>query len=901
MFAYVNSRRRKSIPNHPPNIKRVSNHLLKFVIKKGKKIMRAIKALEVLGTLRFFSQLIKVRFFIAATILVSAFYATQSLGGAASPAQQGSRIRGTVAAVTADRRQPLLGAVVTLGGAVLQGKKLQAVSDEDGAYDFTGLIAGDYVLSVEVPGFEKYEQRMMVAIEAAVVANILLQPTALNESVTVTADENQLDKTSSSVAGQISTTTLRNAPLVNERFQDALPLLPGVVRGPDGLLNIKGARASQSGVLVSSLNVTDPVTGNAAIELPLEAVETIQVYSNPYSAEYGKFTGALTSIETRSGSNQWRYLVTNVLVRPRVREGHIVGVQSATPRIAVGGPIVKDKLFFFQGLEYRFVRTEVPSSRLPLLGRDNKLESFDSFTRVDYNVNATNRLTASFSLFPQKRDFFNLNSFNPLETTANFHQRGWFFALNEQAVFGDGGLLQSGFSVKQFDADIFGNSGEPYVIAPERRFGGWFDRQHRESRRYEWLETYNLPERRWRGRHALKLGFNVSRTSFDGRDTSAPVRIARADNTTSRLVGFSGSGELQRNNIEFAAFAQDKWNVNERVTLDLGLRLDRDQLGAGNNFAPRLGFAVLPTRSARTVIRGGVGLFYDKIPLSVGVFEQYQNFVITDYATDGVTAVGAPRLLRNVIEGDDYRHPYSIAWNAQVDHEFATNFLLRLGYEERRTRRDFVVEPQLRGANDSLLLLTNDGESRYREFQVTARYRVQERRNLFLAYTRARATGDLNDFNTYFGNARDPVLRPNERSRQPFDAPNRLLFWGDIGLPFDVVVTPVVDWRSGFPFSLLDENQNYIGGRNRAGRFPSYFTLDLQATKGLTIRVPSLGIIPATFRGRAVKGRAGIKLFNLTNHWNPRDVQENIASPDFGTFYNSVRRTLRLKFEFVKF
>ena len=96
--------------------------------------------------------------------------------------------------------------------------------------------------------------------------------------------------------------------------------------------------------------------------------------------------------------------------------------------------------------------------RLPLLGRDSKLESFDSFTRVDYNINATNRLTVSFSLFPQKRDFFNLNSFNPLKTTANFHQRGLFFALDEQAVFGDGGLLQSGFSVKLFDADIFGNS-----------------------------------------------------------------------------------------------------------------------------------------------------------------------------------------------------------------------------------------------------------------------------------------------------------------------------------------------------------------------------------------------------------------------------------------------------------
>ncbi|MDQ3684125.1 MAG: TonB-dependent receptor, partial [Acidobacteriota bacterium] len=512
-----------------------------------------------------------------------------------------------------------------------------------------------------------------------------------------------------------------------------------------------------------------------------------------------------------------------------------------------------------------------------------------------------NRLTASFSLFPQKRDFFNLNSFTPRDTSANFHQRGWFFALNEQAAFRSGALLQSGFSVKQFDADIFGNSEQSFRITPEQRIGGWFNHQHRESRRYELLEVLNLPEKEWRGRHTFKLGLNLSRTSFDGTDTSAPVRVVRADGTTSQLITFAGDGNLSRNNFEYSLFVQDKWNLNDRVTLDLGLRYDRDGIGRRNNFAPRVGFAMLPTDSARTVIRGGVGLFYDKIPLSVGVFEQYQNFVIMTLAGDGGMPLNSPRQLRNVVADGEFQNPLSVAWNLQADHELTPKLLLRLGYEERQTRRDFVIDPQLNDAGNSALVLQNDGRSSYREFQATARYRLQERRNLFLAYVRSRSTGDLNDFDTYFGNARNPVLRPNERSLQPFDAPNRLLFWGDVGLPYDVTVTPVVDWRSGFPFSLLDEDQNYVGARNRAGRFPPYFALDLQVTKGLTIPIPALRVIPATFRGRKVRGRAGVKLFNVTNHWNPRDVQENIAAPDFGTFYNSVRRSIRLKFEFVKF
>jgi outer membrane receptor for ferrienterochelin and colicin len=812
---------------------------------------------------------------------------------------QGGRIKGKVVAVTADKREALPGVVVTLSGSLLQTGALQSVSDEEGEYVFGGLVAGDYVVTVELQGFQKYERKVMVPIEASVDLNIMLSPMELRGTVDVEAEDRETRQTESTIPSQVTTQTLRNAPLAREKFQDALPLLPGVVRGPDGMLNVKGARASQSGVLVSSLNATDPVTGNSAIDLPLEAVELVQVYSNPYSSEYGKFAGAVTSIETRSGSNDFRYLLTNVLPRPRLRDGKIYGIGSTTPRLAVGGPVIKDKLFFFQSFEYRFIRTEVES--LPAAQRDIRLESFDSFSRIDYNINPSNRLAVSLSIFPQKLDGYNLNTFNPLETTANFHQRGWFFAVNEQASFKDGGLLQSSLSAKQFDVDIYGNQAGPYRIAPARRFGGFFDRQHRDSRRYELLEVYHLPTRKWGGQHAVKLGLNVNHTTFDGSDQSQPVRIVRADGTTYQLISFTGPGNLGRSNGEYAAFVQDKWTVNRHVTLDYGLRYDRDGVGREHNFAPRLGFVITPTKDARTILRGGLGLFYDKIPLNVGVFDQYQDMTVTTFGADGLTPAGAPRTLRNVVENDDFKNPYSVAWNLQLDQELSQRLLLRLGYEERRTRREFIVEPVQKTAGDDLLLLKNSGQSRYREFQVSGRYRLQEKHSIFAAYVRSRATGDLNDFNSYFGNLRNPVIRPNQHSLQPYDAPNRLLFWGDIGLPKQVVVTPVVDWRTGFPYSLLNENQDYVGARNLGGRFPNFFSLDLQVTKGLRVPVPDWGFIPAKFRGKKYGGRVGIKLFNITNHWNPRDVQGNLDSPDFRTFYNSVGRSIRLKFEFVKF
>ncbi|MCA1602342.1 MAG: TonB-dependent receptor [Acidobacteria bacterium] len=806
--------------------------------------------------------------------------------------QHGS-IKGQVVVDITDQRRPLAGVVIFLRGERLGDRKLQTVSDDEGRYNFTGLTAGDYAVSVELQGFKKYEHRTIVQIEATVELNILLQPIALSETVTVTEDKTDAGKTESTTAGVITSTTLRDAPLIDQKFQDALPLLPGVVRGPDGTLNIKGTRPNQSGILVSSLNVTDPVTGSPAIELPLEAVETVQVYSNPYSADYGKFTGAVTTIETRAGSNDWRYLVSGVLPRPRWRDGKLFGIGAVTPRIAIGGPISKNKLFFFQSLEYRFVRTNVPSlENLEERQRDIQRESFDSFSRVDYVVNAIHRFTVSVSVFPQKLDFFNLNSFNPADTTANFHQRGWFLALNEQAAFKSGGLLQSSFSVKQFDADIFGNSTAPYRITPNRNFGGWFDRQHRESRRYEWLEVYHFAPRRWHGSHGFKTGLNFSHTTFNGSNTSNPVRVVRADDTTSQLIEFVGGGKLGRWQNEYSAFVQDKWSIGGRITLDLGLRFDRDQISGTNNLAPRFGFVFLPTASERTVVRGGVGLFYDKISLNTGSFEQYQNLRVTGFAPDGVTVADGPRLFRNTAPGGGLENPYSIAANVQVDHRVTERLLLRVGYEERHTRRDFFLEPVTQqGSTLGALLLQNSGRSRYREFQTVARLRLQEGRNIFLSYVRSEARGDLNDFNTYFGNLRHPVIRPNQFGKQQFDVPNRLLFWGDFGLPYDIVATPVFEWRGGFPFSLLDETQNFVGARNAGGRFPQLMTLDLLVTKG--VKIP--------FRGKKYKGRVGVTIFNITNHWNPRDVQNNLASPQFGTFYNSPDRSFRTKFEFVKF
>jgi hypothetical protein len=215
---------------------------------------------------------------------------------------------------------------------------------------------------------------------------------------------------------------------------------------------------------------------------------------------------------------------------------------------------------------------------------------------------------------------------------------------------------------------------------------------------------------------------------------------------------------------------------------------------------------------------------------------------------------------------------------------------VRVGYQQRQARREFVLNPIDSQGEQSILGLDNSGRSRYREFQVTTRYTFRERDEFTASYVRSSAEGDLNDFNSYFGNFENPVIKANERSRLPWDSPNRFIFWGTFHVKYRLTVAPVVDIRTGFPYSFIDEDRNFIGARNRAGRYPTFTSLDLQVTRSISLP------------GRWSKYLAdvGLKVFNLTNHFNPRDFQNNAASDGFGGFSNGVGRKYGMRVTFRK-
>ena len=204
-----------------------------------------------------------------------------------------AKVEGTVFIQDSRGNQSFVaGASVKLSGPAT----FETESDENGKYVIAAAPLGTYTIEAVSPGLKAVQAVQVEAREVRV--PLELRPVELTSSVVVTPD--QAEAKSPAPSETISDKTLRDAPNVNERFESSLPLIPGVVRGPDGHVNLKGTRNTQSGALVNSANVTDPVTGGPAINLPIDVVASVQVISNPYDPQYGKFAGAVSTVATKT-------------------------------------------------------------------------------------------------------------------------------------------------------------------------------------------------------------------------------------------------------------------------------------------------------------------------------------------------------------------------------------------------------------------------------------------------------------------------------------------------------------------------------------------------------------------------------------------------------------------------
>ena len=777
-------------------------------------------------------------------------------------------IQGTVFTIDPDgTHSPLPGASISIK---CPSSSQQTTANPEGVYRFSDLAPGDYTLEATAPGLSGSSLVSVVAKEVAEVP-VELRIALMKESVTVAASASE-SATETSQQSTIGKSAILNAPNKDDRVDTLLPLIPGVVRGPDGVINMKGTRSSQGGALINSANVTDPVTGNTAMSLPIDVVQSVTVVSNPYSPEYGRLTGAVSSVETATSNfDKFHASVQNLLARARKRAGDFVGIESWTPRVTLTGPLIKHKVAITQSFQYRFVRT--PVYTLPQLQRDIKFEAVDSFTQADVNLTPRQSFTASFALYPQKINYLGLNTFTPQASSPDVHQRGFMGSIQHRDAIGSDSMLVSQFSFRRFNANVTPNSSDPYQLLVETTAGGFFDRQRRDSDRVEWQETFQFGVRNRLGSHQFKVGSNFAHSTYDGRVSLLPVSLIGKAGLPIEYIGFDPASRFSVTQNELAWFAGDTWSPFPALTVDLGLRSDWDSVTSSTHAAPRAGLALVLTKDKKTILKGGGGLFYDRVPLNIAAFPFLPDRTVEVPATPAV-------FFANTIAGR-LHNPRTVSWNVELDREITSSLLVRGGYQQRNTSQDFTLNPL---ASSGALALANQGRGFYRELQLTGRYRLKQG-TVNASYVHSKAFGNLNDFNQFFGNNAAVVIEPDERGRLPFDAPNRILAWGEFDAPFKLTLLPVLDVHTGFPWSVTNELREFVGPRNRE-RFPRFTSFDLQVTRPIRLPLPH----------EKLKARVGFSAFNLLNHFNPRDVQGDLDSFRYRGLFNGVGRTFRGKF-----
>jgi hypothetical protein len=807
----------------------------------------------------------------------------------ASSAQQPGILRVTV---LDNERNPIAESKISVQR---EGRELfKATSDAQGLACFPGIPSGSYEIVVEKTGFFLSSQPIeLISLESAVELTLAPKP-AGSEKVEVRADASGSEQQSASSSTTLQRDEIKSLPNRPATVADALPLVPGVVRSADGQIIIDGGGEHKSAFVVNGTDVTEPATGRFGMTVPVDSVESLDVLKTPFLGEYGRFTAGVVSVETRRGADRWHFELNDPFPEFRIRSGHLSGLRNASPRVNFGGPILGNRLYLAEGFEYRVDKNPVRTLYFPY--NESTTESFNSFSQLDYVISSKHLLTGTVQVAPQNTDFANLSYFSPQPVSPSFRASEKLFTLTDHFALG-ATLLNSTLSIQRFRAAVGAQGNANMVLTPTGDLGNYFRRESRDESRIEWLENAGRTLTNGLGVNDLKFGVSVARTSSFGRTIDRPVEIRDAQGRLLKHIAFSGQGLFDQSDTEVSIYAQDHWMPTPGLPFDFGARLEHQAATHTQRIAPRAGMAWTPFRGGSTILRGGFGIYYDRVPLNVFAFSRSPEQIITTYGPGGVI-LDAPRLFQNLAESVTGKRfplvdssnaasnfaPYSKTWNVEIEQTVSRRLRLRASYLSNASDGVITLTPR-NGQGVDAYVLGGRGRSLYRQVEVTAKVRWLKDQEMVFSYVRSRTRGNLNEFSRYLGDFPSPIIPRDLFSQRPEDLPNRFLTWGVFSLPWKFRVYPIVEYRTGSPYAVVDAGRNYVGvPYSDRYRYPNFFSADARIYRDIPFR-------------HKYTLRFSVSGFNLTNHFNPLDVHANLSDPLNGVFFGNYARRFRGDFD----
>jgi hypothetical protein len=635
---------------------------------------------------------------------------------------------GLTVSVVDDTAAPLPSAIVELFNHET-GQTLHGVTDAIGRVKFA-VVSGTYRISAEKKGHYPSVHDSVRIGGAESVEILLPSEQELSEQIDVVYSSARIDPQKTAAAEEISGGEILRIPFPASRdIRNALPLIAGAVQGPSGQVHFNGAAPSQTQFRLDGFKIGNPATGLFDSRVSADAVRAIQVQSARYSAEFGGAPGGVVSLISGTGDDRFRFSTTDFIPSIQSRKG--IHLNNWTPRLAVSGPLAKGNAWFYQALDGELgldVIEELPA------GADRNLTwRVSSLTKAQVGIGRSHILTGTWLLNRFRADHAGLNPFKPAETTVDQRRRAYLIGIRDSSYLKNGMLVELAVGANGNDAEDRPMGQLPYQMHLEKTQGNFYRWWDARARRLQLAGSVTLPRRLWLGKHEVKIGAEVDRTSYLLKVDRRPIRIFDAQGELIREVAFFSGQAGDVANQEISGFFQDRWSLSDRLLLELGLRLDRDRIVNEVLWSPRVAASYLLTPRSRVL--GGFGLLHESSNLDLlaraGTGTRLDSFFTSgswSYIETGFA-----------VDQRSLTAPRALSWNGGWEQQVSDLVLLNVEVSGRDGTEGWHYESSEPAASRRLFILRSTRRDTFRAFKVAASRVFKAGNSISASYTLASA------------------------------------------------------------------------------------------------------------------------------------------------------------------
>jgi TonB dependent receptor/Carboxypeptidase regulatory-like domain len=540
--------------------------------------------------------------------------------------------------VVSEDSQPLPGASLTLTGEALIQQSIIQYADEKGYFRFLNLKPGTYFLNISLQGFSAKKYQVDVEVGSNKSIRTELVPASTTAEVTVTDTVPLIDSTSTQIAQNYSQKTINEVPIRRE-FIDFMDLVPGVndrgAYGAGGKDEDKYSRGSAtSGYRLNGVDVSNINFGTTWVNPSFDTIQEIEVVGIGTSAEYGNYIGTTVNVVTKSGTNQYHGGASYFYTSDKLQADNSGGIVDLKPEqnnytndvsLTLGGPILKDKLLFFANYGLNAYATAPFDSEFFNHFRQHHVQG-----RIDLLANKNNTVSGMFNSDPATDGNLGLvaGSGPEIAYDENFRTDTYFANWNNLiSAKSDLEVKFAGFN-GHYDRNPIAPLDERAVTDATtgikyNTFG--FVSSEKNKRNTVTASLTHYADNFLNVSHAFKFGveFERANTRRDTDQTGGASFFIYPVGAYSIVLGLTGYNEhTDASTNREGAFAQDDIRVNNKLTLNLGLRYDRPTMrDEGGNFdlatfnflAPRLGMSYDIGANGKKIAHLHYGRYYDKI------------------------------------------------------------------------------------------------------------------------------------------------------------------------------------------------------------------------------------------------------------------------------------------------